>query len=85
MYTDQPACDLPHPPGQQCARLRRNTGEGKAGFLTFRAYRLPLQHKENSTRQREMPNQRLRQQTLSKDKYLKQVLTQKHVFWTRKV
>lgn len=80
----RPAPRPPAPPGQLCARLRRNTGEGKAGFLLFRSLQTCYGTQRNSTRQREMPNW-LRQQTLSKDKHLKQVLTQKHVFQTRKV
>lgn len=36
--TDQSAMNLPPlPPGQQYARLWRNTGEDKAGFLVFRS------------------------------------------------
>lgn len=78
--TDQPACDLLHPPGQRYARLRRNTGEGKAGFLISRSLQTCYGTQRKQYKEREMPNKRFRQQTLPKDKHLKQVITPKACF-----
>lgn len=73
-----PASLRPAPPsGERHARPRRHTGEVKAGFLIFRSLQTCC---ETQRKQWEMPNKRFRQQTLPKDKRLKQAITPKACF-----